>query len=92
VLNAADSGDGATCTILVLFYLDLTAFGILKLCAILYFGLIILVNDNELAFHTDPYFCECRAYGRIKEAQASEKRARKVAARCFGFLALLLMF
>ncbi|KAH8749490.1 hypothetical protein F5883DRAFT_652635 [Diaporthe sp. PMI_573] len=44
VLNAADSGDGATCTILVLFYLDLTAFGVLKLCAILWFGLIIYLN------------------------------------------------
>ncbi|KAH8751105.1 kinetochore Sim4 complex subunit FTA2-domain-containing protein [Diaporthe sp. PMI_573] len=47
-----------------------------------------LVNDDELAFHTDPFFCECRAYGRIEEAQAREKRVRKVAARCFGFLVL----
>jgi hypothetical protein len=47
VLNAADSGDGATCTILVLFYLDLTAFGILKLCTILYFGLIIYLNTLD---------------------------------------------
>lgn len=47
-----------------------------------------LVNDDELAFHTDPFFAECRAYGRIEEARAREKRVRKVAARCFGFLVL----
>lgn len=46
------------------------------------------VSDDELAFHTDPFFAECRAYGRIDEARAKEKRVRKVAARCFGFLVL----
>ncbi|KAI7775784.1 hypothetical protein LA080_006369 [Diaporthe eres] len=47
-----------------------------------------LVSDDELAFHTDPFFAECRAYGRIEEARAKEKRVRKVAARCYGFLIL----
>jgi NADH:ubiquinone oxidoreductase subunit K len=47
VLNAADSGDGATCTIMVIFYLDLTAFGVLELCAILCLGLIIYLNSLD---------------------------------------------
>lgn len=47
-----------------------------------------LLDDDELAFHTDPFFAECRAYGRIEEARAKEKRVRKVAARCYGFLVL----
>lgn len=47
-----------------------------------------LVSDDELAFHTDPFFAECRAYGRIERARAKEKRVRKVAARCYGFLIL----
>lgn len=47
-----------------------------------------LLNDDELAFHTDPFFNECRAYGRIEEARAKERRVRKVAARCYGFLVL----
>lgn len=46
------------------------------------------VNDAELAFHTDPFFAECRAYGRIEQARAKEKRVRQVAARCYGFLVL----
>lgn len=47
-----------------------------------------LVSDDELAFHTDPFFAECRAYRRIEEARAKEKRVRKVVARCYGFLVL----
>lgn len=47
-----------------------------------------LLNDDELAFHTDPFFAECRAYGRIEEARAKEKRVRKVVAWCHGFLVL----
>ena len=46
------------------------------------------MSDDELAFHTDPFFAECRAYGRIEEARTKEKRIRKVAARCYGFLVL----
>lgn len=46
------------------------------------------IGDDELAYHTDPFFAECRAYGRIEQARAQEKRVRKVAARCYGFLTL----
>ncbi|KAH8742484.1 kinetochore Sim4 complex subunit FTA2-domain-containing protein [Diaporthe sp. PMI_573] len=46
------------------------------------------LDADELAFHTDPFFAECRAYGRIEEARAKEKRARQVAAQCYGFLIL----
>ena len=57
-----------------------------------------------LAFHTDPFFAECRAYARIQDYQrqrptlrkkASSKNERqrklnvsKVAAVCYGFLAV----
>jgi len=44
------------------------------------------VTDNNLAFHTDPFYAECRAYGRIKIVEKA--RRRQIAARCHGFLPL----
>ncbi|PHH89296.1 hypothetical protein CDD83_6338 [Cordyceps sp. RAO-2017] len=41
---------------------------------------------ETIAFHNDPFFAECRAYGRIKEAQAKGMLKRGVAVRCEGFL------
>lgn len=62
------------------------------------------VSDDLLAFHTDPFFAECRAYGRIegystttpgplrKRRQPRKQKPKqiraKIAARCYGFLAL----
>ncbi|PHH92216.1 hypothetical protein CDD83_8416 [Cordyceps sp. RAO-2017] len=43
---------------------------------------------ETIAFHNDPFFAECRAYGRIKEAQAKRMLKREVAVRCEGFLLL----
>ncbi len=41
-----------------------------------------LVSDDLLQAHMDPFYCECRAYGRLEE----EKLNGKVAVRCFGYL------
>ncbi|PHH91535.1 hypothetical protein CDD83_81 [Cordyceps sp. RAO-2017] len=43
---------------------------------------------ETITFHNDPFFAECRAYGRIKEAQAKGMLKREVAVRCEGFLLL----
>ncbi|KAH9905198.1 kinetochore Sim4 complex subunit FTA2-domain-containing protein [Xylariomycetidae sp. FL2044] len=47
-----------------------------------------LVTDEEAAFHVDPFFAECRAYGRIKERQKDGTITEKIAAECYGFLGL----
>ncbi|KAH8894437.1 hypothetical protein GQ53DRAFT_820833 [Thozetella sp. PMI_491] len=47
-----------------------------------------LVSDDILRFHTDPFFAECRAYGRIQEVQEKEKAKSSIAAKCYGFLTL----
>jgi hypothetical protein len=43
-----------------------------------------------LAFHTDPFYAECRAYGRIMEAEKKKCRGfrKQVAARSYGFMPL----
>lgn len=50
------------------------------------------ISDDLLAFHTDPFFAECRAYARIQEDTArcknKERERNKVAAACYGFLSL----
>lgn len=42
------------------------------------------VNRDTIVAHLDPFFAECRAYGRIEEKQ----RNGKVAVRCYGFLSV----
>ncbi|KAK3381760.1 kinetochore Sim4 complex subunit FTA2-domain-containing protein [Podospora didyma] len=44
------------------------------------------VTDELLAFHTDPFYAECRAYGCIKKVES--ERRRQIAARCHGFMSL----
>ncbi|KAK4233947.1 kinetochore Sim4 complex subunit FTA2-domain-containing protein [Achaetomium macrosporum] len=44
------------------------------------------ITDQRLAFHTDPFYAECRAYGRIREAEL--KGCPRIAAKCYGFLRL----
>ncbi|KAI0534522.1 kinetochore Sim4 complex subunit FTA2-domain-containing protein [Xylaria digitata] len=43
---------------------------------------------NEIIFYTDPFFAECRAYGRIKEALVTKGIREKLAVRCHGYLFL----
>ncbi|KAI0406994.1 kinetochore Sim4 complex subunit FTA2-domain-containing protein [Xylaria palmicola] len=43
---------------------------------------------NEIIFYTDPFFAECRAYGRIKEARVTNGIREKLAVPCHGYLFL----
>ncbi|KAJ2981746.1 hypothetical protein NUW58_g6607 [Xylaria curta] len=43
---------------------------------------------NEIIFYTDPFFAECRAYGRIKEARVANGIREKLAVPCHGYLFL----
>jgi hypothetical protein len=43
---------------------------------------------NEIIFYTDPFFAECRAYGRIKEARVAKGIREKLAVPCHGYLFL----
>ncbi|KAI0110367.1 kinetochore Sim4 complex subunit FTA2-domain-containing protein [Nemania sp. FL0031] len=47
-----------------------------------------IVKDELAAFHCDPFYAECRAYGRIEELKEQGIITRKLAAECYGFLAL----
>ncbi|KAI0870373.1 kinetochore Sim4 complex subunit FTA2-domain-containing protein [Hypoxylon argillaceum] len=47
-----------------------------------------MVTDELAAFHCDPFYAECRAYGRIEELKKQGIIKRKVAAECYGFLGL----
>ncbi|CAJ2514346.1 Uu.00g024650.m01.CDS01 [Anthostomella pinea] len=46
------------------------------------------VSDDTLEFHTDPFYAECRAYGRLQEARRKQGLKRRDFADCHGFLAL----
>ncbi|KAI1277415.1 kinetochore Sim4 complex subunit FTA2-domain-containing protein [Xylaria sp. FL0933] len=43
---------------------------------------------KTVLFYTDPFYAECRAYGRIKEAQEKQQFRTKIATRCHGYLLL----
>lgn len=43
---------------------------------------------EEISYHTDPFFAECRAYGRIHEGIKKSKRNAQIAVTCHGFLLL----
>ncbi|KAI3321482.1 kinetochore Sim4 complex subunit FTA2-domain-containing protein [Xylariaceae sp. AK1471] len=43
---------------------------------------------KEVIFYTDPFYAECRAYGRIKEARDERKVRAEIATRCHGYLFL----
>ncbi|OTB00512.1 hypothetical protein M426DRAFT_267424 [Hypoxylon sp. CI-4A] len=47
-----------------------------------------MVSDELAVFHVDPFYAECRAYGRIQRKEESEGLKSKVAADCYGFLLL----
>lgn len=51
-----------------------------------------MVDDSvplkTVIFHTDPFYAECRAYGRIKQAQGERRLKREVAVPCHGYLFL----
>ncbi|TGJ86634.1 hypothetical protein E0Z10_g2103 [Xylaria hypoxylon] len=47
-----------------------------------------LVTDELAAFHCDPFYAECRAYGRIDELKKQGIVKEKFAAACYGFLGL----
>ncbi|KAI1461492.1 kinetochore Sim4 complex subunit FTA2-domain-containing protein [Annulohypoxylon moriforme] len=46
------------------------------------------VSDELAVFHVDPFFAECRAYGRIKKEEKGRGLKSRVAAECYGFLFL----
>ncbi|KAI1361615.1 kinetochore Sim4 complex subunit FTA2-domain-containing protein [Xylaria arbuscula] len=46
------------------------------------------VSEEELGFHTDPFYAECRAYARLQEAREKEGLKRSDFAECHGFMAL----
>lgn len=41
-----------------------------------------------MAFHTDPFYAECRAYGRINEMQIKRNLNQEIAIKCHGYLIL----
>ncbi len=43
-----------------------------------------MVSDDILEAHCDPFFRECRAYGRLEE----KKLNGKVAVRCYGYMTI----
>ncbi|KAH6847092.1 kinetochore Sim4 complex subunit FTA2-domain-containing protein [Chaetomium sp. MPI-CAGE-AT-0009] len=43
---------------------------------------------SDVIFHTDPFYAECRAYGRIKKAQGNRRGKRELAVPCHGYLFL----
>jgi hypothetical protein len=43
---------------------------------------------SDVIFHTDPFYAECRAYGRIHQAQKNQPGKRQLAVRCHGYLLL----
>lgn len=56
-----------------------------------YFWGPVMGEDTPLttaSYYTDPFFAECRAYGRIKESIKSRKLKPQVAATCHGYLFL----
>ncbi|CAH0040324.1 unnamed protein product [Clonostachys solani] len=46
------------------------------------------VSLNTAAYYTDPFYAECRAYGRIREATKKRPKISDAATRCYGFLFL----
>jgi Kinetochore Sim4 complex subunit FTA2 len=46
------------------------------------------VTDDTLICHTDPFYAECRAYGRIEEEKRQKKLRRDIAVPCYGFLGI----
>lgn len=45
------------------------------------------IDLDMIRWHADPFFAECRAYGRIKEVEARAKRSSKrIGAQCYGFI------
>ncbi|KAJ2992099.1 hypothetical protein NUW58_g423 [Xylaria curta] len=45
-----------------------------------------LVTEELAVFHCDPFYAECRAYGRIDELKKKGIIKEKTAADCYGFL------
>jgi len=43
---------------------------------------------SDVIFHTDPFYAECRAYGRIKQAQGERGDNQELAVPCWGYLLL----
>ncbi|KAI0096277.1 kinetochore Sim4 complex subunit FTA2-domain-containing protein [Nemania sp. FL0031] len=43
---------------------------------------------RKIIFYTDPFYAECRAYGRIKQARDERQVRTEIATRCHGYLFL----
>jgi hypothetical protein len=46
------------------------------------------IGDEELYGHMDPFYAECRAYGRIMEVERKQRRKRSLVVPCYGFLGI----
>jgi Kinetochore Sim4 complex subunit FTA2 len=44
------------------------------------------VSDEDLNGHVDPFYAECRAYGRIMETERRKQPKRSLVVPCYGFL------
>ncbi|KAI2469974.1 kinetochore Sim4 complex subunit FTA2-domain-containing protein [Annulohypoxylon bovei var. microspora] len=47
-----------------------------------------MVSDELAAFHVDPFYAECRAYGRMKKEEEGRGLKSRIAANCYGFVCL----
>ena len=45
-------------------------------------------SPHVAAWYCDPFYAECRAYGRLQAASGKEDWVQKIAVRCYGFMFL----
>lgn len=43
---------------------------------------------EKIGFHTDPFYAECRAYGRIMETEAENTKPLPICVPCYGYIML----
>lgn len=43
---------------------------------------------NDIAYYLDPFYCECRAYGRIKTCTQKKKMPSGLVVPCYGYILL----
>lgn len=59
-----------------------------ELCGAVESRTLTTYSVDEILQHLDPFFAECRAYGRILEEQRSGRLGKAIAVPCLGFLTL----
>ena len=45
-------------------------------------------SEQDIIYHNDPFYNECRAYGRIKEGLSGTRKTQDIIVPCHGFLFL----